>query len=120
VSGARYSKRAGFIATFGLTLRTTIRANSIRARNERTALSRMAHAGNPPAPPDPGSRSRRYPGMGAPGRRDDCGAAQPVCAIRCPGVSSPGAERGGARLVLRAVRTAGTHGAERLGLACDA
>src|SRR6202040_3028688 len=38
-------------------------------------------------------------------------------AIRRAGVSPPGAERGGVGGVLCAVRTAGAHGAQRLGLA---
>ena len=57
--------------------------------------------------------------MGGAGRRDWRGAAHPVCAIRRPGVSSPGAERGGTRYVLCFVWAAGAHCAERLGLACD-
>ena len=69
------------------------------------------------APSDPGPRDRRSQTMGEVGRGHHRGTAQPLCAIRRAGVPPPGAERSGTRCVLRPVRGAGAHCAQRLGLA---
>ena len=82
-------------------------------------VSEAARCSNATAPPDPGPRSRRPQTVGEAGRGHRRGAARPLRAIRRPGVSPAGAERIGTRFVLRPVRGAGAHRAQRLGVARD-
>ena len=84
------------------------------------AASFIAETGNEPpdapASPDPRLRDRRPAPVGAArcchGRR----VAAAMVELGRPGVSPPGVERGRAGCVLRPVRSAGAHRAQRLGL----
>src|SRR5436853_381328 len=69
-----------------------------------------------PASPDPRLRDRGPAALGAARPRHCRRVAAAMVELGRPGVSPPSVERGRAGCVLRPVRSAGAHGAQRLGL----